>query len=85
MSKILAFVIVDEFNMMKHVLGKISHIHDQTISVQDIANAVSSKYDELESKFRKHGLRCFMTNRRSSNKEKFYVHVLTQYMPKLTR
>ena len=84
MSKILGFVIVDQFNMAKHVLGTSSNINDQT-SPQDIANAVMSKYDELVVKFRKYGLRSFMTNRRSGDKETFYVHVLTRYMPKIMR
>lgn len=84
MSKILGFVIVDQFNMVKHVLGTSSNINDQT-SPQDIANAVMSKYDELVVKFRKYGLRSFMTNRRSGDKETFYVHVLTRYMPKIMR
>ena len=79
LSKILAFAIVDQFNMAKHVFGRSSHINDQT-RPQDIANAVFSKYDELVVKFQKHGICSFMTNRRISDKETFYVHVLTWNM-----
>ena len=84
MSKIIGFVIVDQFNLVKHVLGRSSHINEQS-SPSKIANADFSKFDELVVKFWKHGLNRFMINRRSGDKKTFYVHVLTQYIPKMIR
>ena len=82
MSQILAFVTVNKFDMVKHVLP-----HDTAVSSEsspdDVAKAVFDTYKQLAYKFREHGLRSFMTNRRTGDKETFYVHVITQYLPKI--
>ena len=84
MSKILSFMRIDQFDLVQHVLPSNTDVSAES-TPEDVAKAVHDAYEQLAKKLREHGLRSFMTNRRTGDKETFYVHVLTNYIPGIMR
>ena len=84
MSKILAFVIIDDFNLAKHVLLPETHV-TTNLHPEEIANAMIATYEDLSEKFQKSALASFLTNHTSGDRETFYAHVLKRYIPSIMK
>ena len=84
MAKILGMVIIDDYKLVRHILPPDLSVNNES-GEKEIAEAVIELYKSCASNFCEKGLRSFMTNSQRGDKESFYSHTLSCYLPQMLK
>ena len=84
MSKIVSFVIIDTFNIVKCILCADSPVNEES-GPACIAEEVIKTYEFHAKKLYAHGHRSVLTRHVTGDHETFYFHAFRYYVPKMMR